>query len=105
MNGYYWQLKLQGRKYDPSQPRDPKGTPTGGRWTTTGNGKINWSREDAAEATGLVPVQKGEPYYYRTAYMKPSDFLDLALPMYDKPGSLEYAHELDLAEARAIAYD
>jgi hypothetical protein len=89
MNGYYWRLKV-GHKYDPSQPRVPAGDPRGGQWTSTGGASINWSRENAAEDTGLVPVQKGKPHYYRTVYMDPADFLKLATPMYDKPGTLEY---------------
>lgn len=46
------------RKYDPSQPRDPKGTPTGGRWTSAGgaegaateDGAAGISSEGAAQA-------------------------------------------------------
>lgn len=35
MDGYYWNLKVQGRKYDPGQPRVPAGRPEGGQWTDT----------------------------------------------------------------------
>lgn len=41
LDGYYWNLKVSGRKYDPSQPRVPAGDPRGGQWTS-GEG-IGWN--------------------------------------------------------------
>lgn len=35
-------------KFDPNQPRDPKGTPTGGQWTSA-SGAIPWSAEIKAK--------------------------------------------------------
>lgn len=38
------------RKFDPNQPRDPKGTPTGGWWTSKYSGKqADWMREHKAK--------------------------------------------------------
>lgn len=50
--------------YNPNQPRDPKGTPTGGQWTS---GQLNKIENAARKAAGLKQkYNNGEPYSRRT---------------------------------------
>jgi hypothetical protein len=53
------------QKYDPSQPRDPKGSPTGGQWTDggggTGDAAQSYSRS-AASVNRLLRGQKGPSF-------------------------------------------
>jgi hypothetical protein len=48
---------MESRAYDPSQPRDPKGTPTGGQWTAQSGMGLNWAnalKVDKAAAAKAV---------------------------------------------------
>jgi hypothetical protein len=53
-------------RYDPNQPRDPGGTPTGGRWTA----------EPSALPSGKMPVAPGQERAYSDALETTDDYTD-----------------------------
>lgn len=101
MNGYYWNLKVTGHKYDPSQPRVPAGSPEGGRWTNSGGaGKVvlpdDVTRTEYVDA-GLWKARgyrSEAPVYVREADMPPV-----------KPGHVRFYHGTQAANAHPITRD
>lgn len=52
---------MRGAKFDPDQPRDPEGVPTGGQWTETGAGGVD--RVPTAEARTPKAVERKQGLY------------------------------------------
>lgn len=51
--------------YNPNQPRDPKGAPTGGQWTGIGHGFQKVSGAKGSNEGGVYEDQTGKKYYVK----------------------------------------
>ena len=77
--------------FNPSQPRDPKGSPTGGRWVTVYHG-TNTGAEKSILKHGLRPP-KGT--YGWEAYVKPPEarrYVPTVFVSTSKRDAMKYAH-------------
>jgi hypothetical protein len=84
MGDYYWQVKVQvGKKYDPRQPRWPKGTPQGGQWAPAAFARL-FGQVTSKEAT-LAEGDDTELYRWSNL----AEVVDATNPMGQRAASLD----------------